>query len=272
MINKPNDTNQGLFELHSASGWSRKFSQDAPAERSSRGLPFNDCQVAYQPSLRPIDGKCPRKECNVEIDSYVKVKFDPIKVLLTYLFVRVDADNKWDHVFKCVKAQQQGEHKFVEFCFICNQAVGGFERWEIHCQEHIRKCEIPTRCDFVKFRRAIAYAGNCITCLHNEQLPAARRLYGFMKQSSWKKHIHKCFFSDINKSGSQTELHCPDPLCSTEYDSTEDLWYHLQDVHSYPSPQAGSRLKTEKDTFMRGYAAPNSHQPKRRQSVENIPL
>lgn len=115
LINKPNDTNQGLFELHYACGWSRKFSQDAPAERSSRGLPFNDCQVAYQPSLRPIDGKCRRKECNVEIDSYVKVKFDPIEVLLTYLFVRIDADDRWDHVFKCVKAQQQGEHKFVEF-------------------------------------------------------------------------------------------------------------------------------------------------------------
>ncbi|TLS20592.1 uncharacterized protein PpBr36_11315, partial [Pyricularia pennisetigena] len=213
------------------------------------GLLKNDCQVAYQPSLRPIDGKCPRKECNLEIDS-------------------IDADDRWDHVFKCVKAQQQGEHKFVEFCFICNQAVGGSERWEIHCQEHVRKCEIRTRCDFVKFRRAIAYAGNCITCLHNEQLPAARRLYGFMKQSSWKKHIHECFFSYINKSGSQTELHCPDPLCSTEYDSTEDLWYHLQDAHSYPSPKAGCRLKTEKDPFMRDYAAPNRHQPKRRRIRE----
>uniref|UniRef100_L7J0I7 Uncharacterized protein n=1 Tax=Pyricularia oryzae (strain P131) TaxID=1143193 RepID=L7J0I7_PYRO1 len=92
------------------------------------GLLKNDCQVAYQPSLRPIDGRCPRKECNVEIDS-------------------IDADDRWDHVFKCVKAQQQGEH-------------------------------------------------------------------------------------------------------------------------NYPSPKAGCRLKTEKDPFMRDYAAPNPHQPKRRRIRE----
>ncbi|TLD12489.1 uncharacterized protein PgNI_02763 [Pyricularia grisea] len=34
----------------------------------------NDCQIAYQPSLRPINGKCPRKEYNVEIDSYPSPK------------------------------------------------------------------------------------------------------------------------------------------------------------------------------------------------------
>lgn len=132
LINKPNDINQGLFELHYACGWSRKFSQDAPAERSSRGLPFNNCQIAYQPSLRPINGKYPRKECNVEIDSYVKIKFDPIKMLFTYLFVKIDADNKWDYVFKCVKTQQQKKHKFVKFCFIYNQTIGRFKRWKIH--------------------------------------------------------------------------------------------------------------------------------------------
>lgn len=126
----------------------------------------------------------------------------------------------------------------------------------------------------MKFRRAVAYVGNCIICLYNDQLPAARRLYGFMKQSSWKKYIHGCFFSYINKSGSYWKFHCPDPGCSTEYNLTEGLWYHLQDVHSYPSPQAGSQAsscsRTEKDPFVGDYAAPNPHrnQPKRRRIRE----
>ncbi|TLD04444.1 uncharacterized protein PgNI_12186 [Pyricularia grisea] len=38
------------------------------------GLLKNDCQIAYQPFLRPINGKCPRKEYNVEIDSYPSPK------------------------------------------------------------------------------------------------------------------------------------------------------------------------------------------------------
>lgn len=29
----------------------------------------NDCLIAYQPSLQPVDGKCPRKEYNAEFDS-----------------------------------------------------------------------------------------------------------------------------------------------------------------------------------------------------------
>ncbi len=140
-------------------------------------------------------------------------------------------------------AYHKAGHKFVEFCSICHHAVAGLKAWEGHCQEHIDRHELPLRCDFVKFRRAIVYPGRCMTCTQNERLPPSRRLYGFRKQVSWKKHINDCFPTYLGKLGTAKVLPCPDPNCSTAYESEQDLWYHLQYAYSYPARSVGTKTK-----------------------------
>ncbi|KAK0615607.1 hypothetical protein B0T17DRAFT_348288 [Bombardia bombarda] len=91
--------------------------------------------------------RCPVPHCGVELE-------------------RMHIDRRWRHVFECSLAYHKGEHKLADFCFICNNPVAGQKAWEIHCQGHVARHELPLRCDFVKFRRAIACAGRCMTCMH----------------------------------------------------------------------------------------------------------
>ena len=93
-----------------------------------------------------------------------------------------------------------------------------------------------------------------MTCMHDERLPATRRLFGFMKQASWEKHINECYGSYLEKQGKADFISCPDPDCSLTHKSDQDLWYHLQDDHSYPRRTSKTETKSEKDILVvRGY-------------------
>ncbi|KAK0612550.1 hypothetical protein B0T17DRAFT_499912, partial [Bombardia bombarda] len=149
----------------------------------------------------------------------------------------------------CRVAYHKGEHKLVDFCFICNNPMAGQKAWEIHYQGHVARHELPLRYDFVKFRRTIAYAGRCMTCMHDTRLPATRRLYGFKKQASWEKHVNECFLFHVNNLGKTDMIPYPDPECSIAYESDQQLWYHLQDAHSYPPRNATAKTKKKRKTF-----------------------
>ncbi|RYP05254.1 hypothetical protein DL765_009896 [Monosporascus sp. GIB2] len=143
----------------------------------------------------------------------------------------------------------KGNGRSVNFCFICNHPVAGLTAWESHYREHIDRRELPLRCDFVKFRRAVACPGRCMTCMHNERLPASRRLYGFRKQVSWERYISDCFRTFVKNLRGTDLLPCPNPDCSAAYDSEEELWYHFQDAHSYPSRKVKTEIEKERGIF-----------------------
>ena len=81
-------------------------------------------------------------------------------------------------------------------------------------------------------------------------------LYGFKKQVSWKKHVNECFASYSDRLGKTNAIACPDPQCAITYESDQQLWYHLQDVHSYPSRNDRPRTKKKRNVFVDGGYAP----------------
>lgn len=171
-------------------------------------------------------------------------------VLKRHQFRISNLDGRWKHVFECSMSYHKGGDRFVDFCFICNQPVVGLAALESHCQEHIDRRELPVRCDFVKFRRAIACPGRCMTCMHNQRRPASRRLYGFKKQVSWEKHINHCFQIYTENLGRTGLLPCPNLDCFTAYESEQELWYHFQDAHGYPSRGVRTKIEKERDVFI----------------------
>ncbi|KAK3939116.1 hypothetical protein QBC46DRAFT_365016 [Diplogelasinospora grovesii] len=193
------------------------------------------CRVAYQPTLRPTQGRCPVPNCAEELEL-------------------VPIDRRWKHVFDCSMAYHKGGNKVIEFCFICNRS-------------HIDGHELPLRCDFIKFRRAIACTGRCMTCMHNKRLPAARRLYGFMKQASWQKHVNECYSLYVEKLGKVDMIPCPNPDCSISHMSEQESWYHLQDAHSYPPRSFRTKTEKKRDIFVDGGRA-SVERKRRRVHVE----
>ncbi|KAK0628289.1 hypothetical protein B0T17DRAFT_149461 [Bombardia bombarda] len=180
----------------------------------------NSCRVAYQPLLRPLRSKCSVPHRGVERCSVPHCGAERCPVPHCGVELeRMHIDRRWRHVFECSLAYHKGEHKLVDFCFICNNPVAGQKAWEIHCQGHVARHELPLRCDFVKFRRAIACAGRCMTCMHDTRLPATRRLYGFKKQASWEKHVNECFLFHVNNLGKTDMIPCLDPECFIAYES-----------------------------------------------------
>ena len=194
-------------------------------------LMTKSCQVAYQPTIQPLRGLCPRAECSAEIERSVTSRH-AISRFLT-MDCRLNVERRWRHVFECSKPTKDGSDS-AEFCFICSLWIADYSNWDRHCQEHIERNELPTRCDFVKFRRAIACPGRCLTCMHNEALPAAKRLQGFMKQVSWENHVNECYMAHTEKFLHANGVLCPDPRCAIVHETEATAWYHLQDAHSYP--------------------------------------
>lgn len=88
--------------------------------------------------------------------------------------------------------------------------------------------------------------------MYDERLPAARRLYGFRKKANWETHVNECFISYVDKRARTNAIPCPDPECSTIYETDQQLWYHLQDVHSYPPRKDRPKTKPKQDIFVDG--------------------
>ncbi|KAF2008723.1 hypothetical protein BU24DRAFT_475285, partial [Aaosphaeria arxii CBS 175.79] len=128
----------------------------------------NDSPVAYQESLRPINGRCRVESCRAEIDS-------------------IPISGRWRHAYDCCKADHERlSGCMIRYCFICNSWEQGESEWEDHCVVHIKNGDIPVRCDPITYRHGLARAGHCQVCLHDERLPASDRLHPYMHLSDWK--------------------------------------------------------------------------------------
>jgi hypothetical protein len=114
-------------------------------------------------------------------------------------------------------------------------------------QSHIDSCNIPSRCDPVTSRHAIAWTGYCPAHLGRTDLPADERMQQWTDQTSWKRHISECIPNNIQSQEDMNSLSCPHFRCSVVCCSAEDLWHHLDDVHSIPKDPARKRKARPED-------------------------
>ncbi|KAK3935061.1 hypothetical protein QBC46DRAFT_424220 [Diplogelasinospora grovesii] len=195
------------------------------AIRDLIALRTNDCRAAYQEVLRPINGCCPTASCGQEMK-------------------RIPIGTRWDHVFRCQERALKKQHGFAKFCYlpICSKWITSETEWHAHCQSHIDKEETPSRCNPVKFRHAVACAGYCPFDLGNKKAPAIERMQSFMDRSAWQRHIFLCGARYMTREKNECPLSCPG-----RFESESDLWHHLEDVHSTPEPQVGTKRKSSPD-------------------------
>ncbi|KAK3361657.1 hypothetical protein B0T24DRAFT_538692 [Lasiosphaeria ovina] len=166
--------------------------QGISALRDLIALRRNDCRVAYQEVLRPVNGHCP--SCRLEMEEI------PVK-------------KRWNHVFRCYTKRYKAEFGFAQFCFLCNAWETSETDWEAHCQGHIDNQETPLRCNPVTFRTAIACAGYCPCCLSNDRLPAAKRMHQHTIRANWLRHIYDCIPKYIQTQCASSWVPCPHERC-----------------------------------------------------------
>lgn len=80
---------------------------------------------------------------------------------------------------------------------------------------------------------------------HLADSSASKRFHQFIERAKWKRHISSCIHGFIASQTSDTDLACPDPRCPLTFNSKKSLWYHLDDVHSIPTPAAGDLTKLD---------------------------
>lgn len=187
-------------------------------------------------------------------------------------FASIPISRRWMHIFECSRHTYTVKDTFTQFCFICSMWIAGKDLWEIHCQSHISKEEIPIRCDLLRFRHGIAFPGYCITCLHNTGLPASQRVSGFMKEISWRKHIQKCFDKFAYDLAGAESIACPHPHCFSSYASVRETWYHLQDAHSYPTKEAEQKPSLKRHLFITDRHAPRAKRRKVKWGQDSVKM
>lgn len=201
---------------------------------------INLCQenprVAYRPSLRPEDGRCP--VCSKEMDEYASLGPSWGEILTDEpLACRIEIAKRWDHVYRCKMLSLKKEYGFAQLCFQCDEWIAGRERWDEHCEKHVEHLAgLPVQVNPFNFRYTVAAAGQCIFCLFDSDLPAAERFRQFLVKQGWKQHISLHFLElerkrDVQEPDGDSTIPCPDPRCALDFESVQDLRYHCQDAH-----------------------------------------
>ncbi|CAG9948760.1 unnamed protein product [Clonostachys rosea f. rosea IK726] len=126
----------------------------------------SDCSVAYQPGLRPKGGHYP----------YCKTEMKRTENNITHY-----SNFEIKHVFSCASTYYGRKNNYSQFCFHCNEWIASKIHWENHLQAYLDSLDIPTRCNPVVFRHAIACAGYCPVHLGDTNLTPTER----MKQFLW---------------------------------------------------------------------------------------
>ncbi|KAK4095597.1 hypothetical protein Purlil1_393 [Purpureocillium lilacinum] len=177
----------------------------------------NNDNAAYQQVMRPIKGYCAVPSCRKPMAS-------------------IPPAERWQHTYDCHESYYKATSSFVKFCFHCSKWVAGQGEWKHHCQSHIESGDIPFRCDPIVFRHAVACAGYCPVHLGRQELPAHQRMTHYVDKYSWKRHLSDCLPAYIMGQG-PSNFACPHMLCPAAFNSSDDLWHHLEDVHSVPKPK-----------------------------------
>ncbi|OAQ63869.1 carbonic anhydrase [Purpureocillium lilacinum] len=150
--------------------------------------------------------------------------------------MRIPPAERWQHAYDCHESYYKATSSFAKFCFHCSKWVAGQGEWKHHCQSHIDSGDIPFRCDPIVFRHAVACAGYCPVHLGRQDLPAHQRMTQYVDKSSWKRHLSDCLPAYI-MGQDPSNFACPHTLCPAVFNSSDDLWHHLEDVHSVPKPK-----------------------------------
>ncbi|KAF4998781.1 hypothetical protein FDECE_11709 [Fusarium decemcellulare] len=129
----------------------------------------------------------------------------------------------------------------------CHKDMESEPDWLSHCQSHVNNRELPFRCDPVLFRNAIARAGYCPVHLGKEECPAHQRLRQFWDKSGWQRHVSTCVLQYIQAVKSPDNLSCPHPDCPVQTQSSEQLWAHLEDIHSVSQEPTKKRKSSQED-------------------------
>jgi hypothetical protein len=152
-------------------------------------------------------------------------------------------------VYRCYEADLKRRYGFAVFCFKCSEWITSEADWELHCQGHIDRFDIPLRCDPITFRYALACAGHCPRCLRNSERPAAERMYQFTNRARWLQHVQKCMQEDIQSIDRTKAIPCLyGSPCSMVLESDQHVWPHLQDHHSIDMPNAGRKRRLDSES------------------------
>ncbi|KAH7118309.1 hypothetical protein EDB81DRAFT_891864 [Dactylonectria macrodidyma] len=99
--------------------------------------------------------------------------------------------------------------------------------------------------------------GRCLVCMHNQNLSASKRLVGFKHQTWWEKYLNRCFASYVSQARREHQMLCPDSDCAEGFETEQEAWNHLQDIHSYPA----KRDEQDPKTIYRFVAHRDTHGP-----------
>ena len=98
--------------------------------------------------------------------------------------------NRWDHVYRCYKADLEQQYGFAQLCFQCDEWVTSGANWHEHCQSHLNDLEtLPVQCNPLMFRQTYAAAGQCLFYLFNTKRSATERFYQFTVKRNWRDHL-----------------------------------------------------------------------------------
>lgn len=231
-------------------------------------------RVAYRPSLRPANGRCPVPQCARDMDRFVCFSFLIPKCsvvadwLTTLRFYSISIGDRWEHIYRCHKGDLERKYGFAELCFQCDEWITSGTGWFEHCQRHLTDLQtLPVQCNPLVFRRTLATAGQCLFCLFDLKLSPTKRFHQFLVKQSWKEHLQEHFwhFEDrYNRSmetGESKIVLCPDPRCALSFDSIQDLQCHCQDVHCVErvklDPIKRRRLTRQSSLNVRAFAGAN---------------
>lgn len=204
--------------------------------------------VAFQDNLRPINGCCPATLCQRSMQRYALYLRNSDKV--TNRVNSIALNKQWSHVYHCLADELNAKFGYSEFCLLCSNWLTSEVTWKEHCKNHFLESRIPLRCDPVTYRYGTACAGYCPVHLSDTSLAAHKRLKQYYVLSNWERHVTKCISRFITTQAkgklSPVTWCCPHLLCEKEqYTSENDLWNHLQDIHSIKSLSNGDGVKVK---------------------------
>lgn len=198
----------------------------------------------------------------------------------------MDINKRWKHVFSCASTDYGRKNNYSQFCFHCNEWMTSKLHWENHLQAHLNSLDVPTRCNPVVFRHAIACAGYCPVHLGDINLTPTERMKQFLWVGPWEKHISECIPAYVQEFHDQ--IPCPHPICSHFFNDRQIFLDHLADVHSVqleinkldsrstmkPKVNLPLRFRFSKEPDQKNKELDNSSRPtkKRRQFSESFAL
>lgn len=135
---------------------------------------------------------------------------------------------EWQHVYTCRRDQDPSG----EFCFFCNKWFDNEADWPDHCRWHLQDPElVPVYCNPRNHGGGLANPGLCLWCLGDETLKPKDRMRQYPYADKWRTHVKR----HINALEDGKTQQCPHPRgrCSRDFDTKQELIWHLQDVHCW---------------------------------------